>query len=52
MHPEWSPTTIKEILTNQTYLGHTVQGKRKKISYKLKKESRKKGFFFYVNSPF
>ena len=39
MHPEWSPTTIKEILTNQTYLGHTVQGKRKKISYKLKKET-------------
>lgn len=42
MHPEWSPTTIKEILTNQTYLGHTVQGKRKKISYKLKKEIKVK----------
>lgn len=42
MHPEWSPTTIKEILTNQTYLGHTVQGKRKKISYKLKKETKVK----------
>lgn len=37
-HPEWNPTTIKEILTNKVYLGHTVQGKRKKLSYKLKKE--------------
>ena len=30
-------TTIKAILTNQIYVGDTVQGKTKKINYKLKK---------------
>jgi DNA invertase Pin-like site-specific DNA recombinase len=33
----WVPTTIKAILTNQIYVGDTVQGKTKKINYKLKK---------------
>ncbi len=34
---KWSSSTIKRILTNETYLGHMVQGKREKINYKLKK---------------
>ena len=34
---EWSSSTIKRILTNETYLGHMVQGKKEKINYKLKK---------------
>lgn len=34
---QWSSATIKRILTNETYLGHMVQGKREKINYKLKK---------------
>ncbi len=33
----WVDTTIKVILTNQIYVGDTVQGKTKKINYKLKK---------------
>lgn len=33
----WSSPTVKRILTNETYLGHMVQGKREKINYKLKK---------------
>ncbi len=33
----WVDTTIKAILTNQIYVGDTVQGKTKKINYKLKK---------------
>ena len=33
----WVDTTIKTILTNQIYVGDTVQGKTKKINYKLKK---------------
>lgn len=33
----WVDTTIKSILTNGTYVGDTVQGKTKKINYKLKK---------------
>ncbi len=33
----WVDTTIKSILTNQIYVGYTVQGKTKKINYKLKK---------------
>ena len=33
----WFATTIKAILTNQIYVGDTVQGKTKKINYKLKK---------------
>ncbi len=34
----WSPRTIKEMLTNETYIGNLTQGKRKKINYKSKKE--------------
>ncbi len=33
----WVDTTIKSILTNQIYVGDAVQGKTKKINYKLKK---------------
>ncbi len=33
----WVDTTIKAILTNQMYVGDSVQGKTKKINYKLKK---------------
>lgn len=33
----WVDTTVKAMLTNQIYVGDTVQGKTKKINYKLKK---------------
>ncbi len=33
----WVDTTIKSILTNGIYIGDTIQGKTKKINYKLKK---------------
>ena len=33
----WVDTTVKAILTNQIYVGDLVQGKSKKINYKLKK---------------
>ena len=33
----WVDTTIKSILTNRIYTGDAVQGKTKKINYKLKK---------------
>ena len=33
----WVDTTIKTILTNRIYTGDTVQGKTKKINYKLKR---------------
>ena len=33
----WVDTTIKAILTNRIYVGDLVQGKTKKINYKLKK---------------
>ena len=33
----WVDTTIKAILTNQIYVGDTVQSKTRKINYKLKK---------------
>ncbi|MDO5556913.1 MAG: recombinase family protein [Clostridia bacterium] len=33
----WFDTTIRSILINQIYVGDTVQGKTKKINYKLKK---------------
>lgn len=38
----WVDTTIKAILTNQIYVGDTVQGKTKKINYKLKKTVKNK----------
>lgn len=34
----WKDGTIKRILTNETYLGHLTQGKRRTISYKNKKQ--------------
>ncbi len=36
-HWVWADTTIKAILTNRIYAGDAVQGKTKKINYKLKK---------------
>ena len=38
----WVDTTIKAILINQIYVGDTVQGKTKKINYKLKKTVKNK----------
>ena len=35
----WASGTIKRILTNETYIGSIVQGKERKISYKIKKVS-------------
>ena len=32
----WSMTTVKRILGSQVYLGHTVLGREKKVSYKSK----------------
>lgn len=40
-HALWSSSTIKRILTNETYLGHLVQGKTEKINYKVKKSVEK-----------
>ena len=34
----WSYTTVKRILKNQVYLGHTLLGKKRKISLKSKKQ--------------
>lgn len=36
----WCSRTIDELLKNPTYLGHLVQGRRKKVGYKSKKEIR------------
>jgi len=36
----WCPRTIEEMLVNQTYIGNLTQGRRKKLSYKSKKEIR------------
>ncbi|MEA4816034.1 MAG: recombinase family protein [Lachnospiraceae bacterium] len=33
----WSPSTIKKILSNETYMGFMIQGKSRKISYKSEK---------------
>lgn len=33
----WNKTTIRRILKNSMYLGHMVQGRQKKLSYKSKK---------------
>lgn len=33
----WTPSTIRNILNNEVYLGHTIQGKRRVKSYKLHK---------------
>lgn len=34
---EWTPSTVRNILNNEVYLGHTVQGKRRVKSYKIHK---------------
>jgi DNA invertase Pin-like site-specific DNA recombinase len=33
---EWSAVAVKRILTNEVYCGHMIQGKRRKVSYKVK----------------
>ena len=33
----WTPSTIRNILSNEVYLGHTIQGKRRVKSYKIHK---------------
>ena len=33
----WGATTVRKILTNPVYMGHMVQGKEQKISYKASK---------------
>ncbi len=33
----WNKTTIRRILRNEVYIGHMVQGRRKKVSYKSMK---------------
>lgn len=35
---EWYPMTVKRILTNEVYCGHMIQGKRRKVSYKVQAE--------------
>lgn len=44
----WVDTTIKAILTNRIYTGDAVQGKTKKINYKLKKTVKNKPNDFIV----
>ena len=34
---EWNPTTVCAILTNEVYIGNTIQNKKTVISYKVKK---------------
>lgn len=34
----WNEKSVKFILSNEVYLGHTIQNKKKKISYKMKKQ--------------
>lgn len=48
----WSPKTIKDILSNEIYIGNLTQGKRKKINYKIKKEEKvDKKDWIIVNKP-
>ncbi len=35
--PKWSVTTVRRILKNELYVGAIVQGKNRKINYKVKK---------------
>lgn len=37
----WSSSTVKRILTDETYLGHLLQGKTERINYKVKKSVEK-----------
>ena len=34
----WNEKSVRFILTNEVYLGHTIQNKKKKVNYKLKKQ--------------
>lgn len=34
---KWGSAAVKRILTNETYLGHLIQGKTERINYKVKK---------------
>ncbi|MCL2189284.1 MAG: recombinase family protein [Defluviitaleaceae bacterium] len=34
---QWTPNAIRRILTNRVYIGHLEQGKRTKVSYRLKR---------------
>ncbi len=34
----WNEKTVRFILMNEVYLGHTIQNKKKKLNYKLKKQ--------------
>lgn len=36
INPVWQPQLIQRILTNEVYIGVMVQGKRRKINYKVK----------------
>ena len=38
-NPKWAVTSINRILTNELYIGTMVQGKNRKINYKVKKSS-------------
>ncbi|MDF2865759.1 MAG: Recombinase [Clostridia bacterium] len=38
MQGVWCYTTIVRILKNEAYIGHTIQNKKQKISYKVKKQ--------------
>lgn len=37
MAPKWSATTVNRILRNEMYTGMMIQGRRRKINYKVKK---------------
>ena len=37
---EWHSKTIRDILTNQMYIGDMVQNRRSKVNYKVKKVVR------------
>lgn len=39
--PKWSSAAVKRVLTNETYLGHLLQGRTERINYKVKKRVEK-----------
>ena len=34
----WNDVTIRRILKNEVYIGHTIQNKKQKVNYKIKKQ--------------
>jgi site-specific DNA recombinase len=36
-HYDWNLATVRKMLENQVYLGHTINGKKRKISFKSKR---------------